>query len=96
MRILIRANIAELGADFTPTLKNGGWWDENATGSAPPAPAGLLNDIASRAALAQTQGSGEFQPSLLLTTPSWTGANAHLPWAQSLRPHHHRDLANLG
>ena len=80
---LIRANIAELGADFTETLKNGGWWDESATGSAPPPASGLLNDIASRAALAQTQGAGEFQ---LLPYSHHTildGRNAHLPWAQS-------------
>ena len=80
---LIRANIEELGADFTETLKNGGWWDENATVSASGPPSGLLNSVAGMAATAQFQGAGDFQLQPFAHHTILDGRNAHLPWAQS-------------
>ena len=80
---LIRANIAELGADFTETLKNGGWWDEGATARASNPPGGLLNDVAGMAAMPQMQGSGQFQLQPFAHHTVLDGRNAHLPWAQS-------------
>ncbi len=81
---LIRSNIEdELGADFTEALQNGGWWNENSAGSAPPPASGLLANVAALAAPAAANGTGEFQ---LLPYPHHTvldGRNAHLPWAQS-------------
>ena len=80
---MIRANVEALGADFNEALKNGGWWDEAATGNAP-APAGnLLNEIAGMAAPAQMQGSGDFQLMPFEHHTILDGRNAHLPWAQS-------------
>ena len=80
---LIRANIEELGADFTETLKNGGWWDESATASSPAPPGGLLNSVAGMAAMPQMQGSGEFQLQPFAHHTVLDGRKAHLPWAQS-------------
>ena len=79
---LIRSTVESLGADFTETLKNGGWWDESATGSAA-APPGVLNDVAAMAAMPNPIGAGDFQ---LLPYPHHTildGRHAHLPWSQS-------------
>ena len=81
---MIRANVEEtLGADFTDTLKNGGWWDERATGSAPSPSANLLSDIVSMAAPAQMHGSGDFQLLPFAHHTVLDGKNAHLPWAQN-------------
>ncbi len=81
---IIRANVEEtLGADFNETLKNGGWWDENATGSVPSPPANLLGDIVSMAAPADTHGSGDFQLAPFAHHTVLDGRNAHLPWAQN-------------
>ncbi len=80
---LIRANVAELGADFTETLKNGGWWDESATARASAPSSGMLNDIAGMAAMPQMQGSGDFQLQPFAHHTILDGRNAHLPWAQS-------------
>ena len=81
---MIRANVEDtLGADFTDTLKNGGWWDERATGSAPSPSANLLSDIVSMAAPAQMHGSGDFQLLPFAHHTVLDGKNAHLPWAQN-------------
>ena len=79
---LIRNTVESLGGDFTDTLKNGGWWDESATGNAA-APRGLLTDVAAMAAMPNPVGAGDFQ---LLPYPHHTildGRHAHLPWSQS-------------
>ena len=79
---LIRSSVEGLGADFTDTLKNGGWWDE-ADPQYVAAPAGLLNEVAAMAAQAVPVGTGDFQ---LLPYQHHTildGRQAHLPWAQS-------------
>ncbi len=79
---LIRSSVESVGADFTDTLKNGGWWDESGPAYMP-TPAGLLNDVAAMAAPANAVGTGEFQ---LLPYQHHTildGRHAHLPWAQS-------------
>ena len=80
---LIRANVEELGADFTETLKNGGWWDENATAGSSAPPSGLLNNVAGMAAEPQMQGSGDFQLQPFAHHTVLDGRNSHLPWAQS-------------
>ncbi len=79
----IRAAIDDMGGDFTEVLKNGGMWDTSATASSSAPAGGLLADIASRAAPADSIGAGNFQ---LMPYPHHTildGRNAHLPWAQS-------------
>ncbi len=80
---MIRANIDGLGADFAETLKNGCWWDESATGSAPAPSANLLNDIAGMAAMPQMHGTGNFQLLPFAHHTVLDGKNAHLPWAQN-------------
>lgn len=80
---LIRANVAELGMDFTEALKNGGWWSEPVASKAPEPAAGLLNDIIRRAALADSTGGGDFQLLPFAHHTVLDGRNAHLPWAQS-------------
>ena len=58
-------------------------WDTAATASSSTPEGGLLVDIASRAAPADSIGAGNFQ---LMPYPHHTildGRNAHLPWAQS-------------
>ena len=81
---MIRVNIEErLGADFTETLQNGGWWDENATGRAPAPPANLLDTVAGMAAQSQAHGSGDFQLAPFAHNTVLDGRNAHLPWAQN-------------
>ena len=79
---LIRSAVESLGADFTDTLKNGGWWDAD-TVSSVATPPGLLNNVADMAAPPNPVGAGDFQ---LLPYPHHTildGRHAHLPWAQS-------------
>ena len=80
---LIRANVEELGADFTETLKNGGWWDDGATAGASAPPRGLLDSVAGMAAMPQMQGSGDFQLQPFAHHTLLDGRNAHLPWAQN-------------
>ena len=80
---LIRANIAELGADFTEALQNGGWWDEGDTAQRSDPPSGLLNSVAGMASMPQAQGSGDFQLQPFAHHTLLDGRNAHLPWAQS-------------
>ena len=80
---LIRSNIDELGADFTETLKNGGWWDDGATAGSSDPPSGLLDSVASMASTPQMQGSGDFQLQPFAHHTLLDGRNAHLPWAQN-------------
>jgi anaerobic selenocysteine-containing dehydrogenase len=62
-------------------LRQGAWWDEEATGPAPSAPDGLLAQIAAKAAPPRFSGEGLY----LAPFPHNTlldGRNTHLPWAQ--------------
>ena len=69
-------------AYWNDLLKNGGWWDASSQPVSVKAPAGILNDIAAKAAQAKFSGDGfyliPFAHNTLLD-----GRNAHLPWAQS-------------
>ena len=80
---LIRSNIEELGADFTETLKNGGWWDEGTTARSSDPPSGLLDSVAGMASMPEIQGSGDFQLQPFAHHTLLDGRNAHLPWAQN-------------
>lgn len=81
---VIRSNVEDrLGADFTETLQNGGWWDTGATGSVPSASTDLLSRVAGMASQAQTHGSGDFQLLPFSHHTVLDGRNAHLPWAQN-------------
>lgn len=81
---MIRANIEEIiGADFTETLKNGGWWDENATGTAPSLSSDMLNAVVGMATPAAAHGSGDFHLLPFAHHTVLDGRNAHLPWAQN-------------
>lgn len=62
-------------------LRQGGWWDEGATGPTPSAPAGLLAQLVGRASAPTFSGEGLY----LAPFPHNTlldGKNTHLPWAQ--------------
>jgi hypothetical protein len=63
-------------------LRQGGWWDEEATEPAPSAPAGLLAQIAARAAPPELSGEGfylaPFSHNSLLD-----GKNSYIPFAQA-------------
>jgi menaquinone reductase, molybdopterin-binding-like subunit len=65
----------------TNMLRQGGWWDEGATGPVPSAPNGLLSQIAAKAAAPRFSGEGfylaPFSHNTLLD-----GRNTHIPWAQ--------------
>ena len=81
---MIRANVEDtLGADFNETLKNGGWWNDRATGDTHGPSANLLNDVVNMAVPAEMHGSGEFQLLPFAHNTVLDGRNAHLPWAQN-------------
>ena len=81
---IIRSNVEQtLGADFNETLKNGGWWDERATGRGAAPSLSLLSDILGMAAPAEMHGSGDFQLLPFAHNTVLDGRNAHLPWAQN-------------
>ena len=81
---IIRSNVEDtLSADFNEVLKNGGWWDENRTGSAPSASSGMLGDVVNMAAAAEPHGTGNFQLAPFAHNTVLDGRNAHLPWAQN-------------
>ena len=65
-------------------LQQGGWWDEDSTGPAPTAPAGVLNAIASQVREPSYSGSGEFYLQPFSHNSLLDGRNAHIPWMQGL------------
>ena len=65
-------------------LRQGGWWDENASGPAPSAPSGLLNDIAAQAREPGYSGSGEFYLLPFAHNTLMDGRLAHIPWMQGV------------
>lgn len=65
-------------------LQQGGWWDENATGPTPSAPAGLLSTIAAQGGQPSFSGSGDFYLQPFLHNSLLDGRNAHIPWMQGL------------
>ena len=80
----IRANVEDtLGADFTDTLQNGGWWDPTTTANGASPPAHLLTNVVNMAIPAQQHGSGNFQLLPFAHNTVLDGRNAHLPWAQN-------------
>ena len=80
---LIRSNVDQLGADFTETLKNGGWWDDRMVGAASTPSDGLLDEVVGMAAPPQMEGTGNFQLLPFAHHTVLDGRNAHLPWAQN-------------
>ncbi len=62
-------------------LRQGGWWDENATANAPTPPRGLYADIANRAAPPRYFGEGDYLLPFAHNT-LLDGRNTHLPWLQ--------------
>ncbi|MDE2843463.1 MAG: molybdopterin-dependent oxidoreductase [Chloroflexota bacterium] len=65
-------------------LRQGGWWDENATGPAPNAPSGLLSDIAAQAREPGYSGSGDFYLLPFAHNTLMDGRLAHIPWMQGV------------
>jgi len=65
-------------------LRQGGWWDENATGPAPSAPSGLLNNIAAQAREPGYSGSGDFYLLPFAHNTLMDGRLAHIPWMQGV------------
>ena len=81
---MIRSNVEDtLGADFTETLKNGGWWDAGAAAHGASPSDRLLNNVLSMAAPARMHGPGNFQLLPFAHNTVLDGRNAHLPWAQN-------------
>jgi anaerobic selenocysteine-containing dehydrogenase len=65
-------------------LQQGGWWDEDATGPTPSAPAGLLSNIASQGREPGYSGGGDFYLQPFAHNSLLDGRNAHIPWMQGL------------
>ena len=65
-------------------LQQGGWWDEDATGSTPAVRAGLLNDIAGQAKEPGYAGSGDFYLLPFAHNTLLDGRLAHIPWMQAV------------
>ncbi len=75
---------ASAGDLWNLMLQQGGWWDEDATGPTPSAPAGLLSNIASQGREPGYSGSGEFYLQPFSHNSLLDGRNAHIPWMQGL------------
>ena len=75
---------ASAGDLWNLMLQQGGWWDENATGPTPTAPAGLLSNIAGQAKEPGYAGNGNFYLLPFAHNSLLDGRNAHIPWMQGL------------
>ena len=65
-------------------LRQGGWWDEGATGPSPSAPGGLLNNIAAQGREPGYAGSGDFYLLPFAHNTLMDGRLAHIPWMQGV------------
>ena len=65
-------------------LRQGGWWDEDATGPTPSAPSGLLNNIAAQGREPGYAGSGDFYLLPFAHNTLLDGRLAHIPWMQAV------------
>ncbi len=65
-------------------LRQGGWWDEGATGPTPSAPSGLLNNIAAQGREPSYAGSGDFYLLPFAHNTLLDGRHAHIPWMQGI------------
>ncbi|MCY4364993.1 MAG: molybdopterin-dependent oxidoreductase [Chloroflexi bacterium] len=65
-------------------LRQGGWWDEDATGPAPTAPSGILNTIAAQGREPGYAGSGDFYLLPFAHNTLLDGRLAHIPWMQGV------------
>ncbi len=65
-------------------LRQGGWWDEAATGPVPNAPGSLLGDIAASAREPGYAGSGDFYLLPFAHNTLLDGRNGHIPWMQNV------------
>ena len=65
-------------------LRQGGWWDERATGPTPTAANGLLNDIAALGREPGYAGSGDFYLLPFAHNTLLDGRHAHIPWMQGI------------
>ncbi len=75
---------ASAGDLWNLMLQQGGWWDEDATGPTPSAPAGLLSNIASQGREPGYSGGGDFYLQPFAHNSLLDGRNAHIPWMQGL------------
>ena len=75
---------ASAGDLWNLMLQQGGWWDEDATGPAPSAPAGVLSSIAAQGREPSYSGSGDFYLLPFAHNSLLDGRYAHLPWMQGL------------
>ncbi len=65
-------------------LRQGGWWDEGATGPSVTAPNGLFNQIAGKGANADfSTSAGDYYLVPFSHNTLLDGRNAHVPWAQA-------------
>ena len=65
-------------------LRQGGWWDEEATGPTPSAPNGLLSSIAAQGREPGYAGSGDFYLLPFAHNTLLDGRLAHIPWMQAV------------
>ena len=75
---------ASAGDLWNLMLQQGGWWDEDATGPTPSAPAGLLSNIASQGREPGYSGGGDFYLQPFAHNSLLDGRYAHIPWMQGL------------
>lgn len=65
-------------------LRQGGWWDEGASGPTPAAPRDLLSDIAGQGREPGYWGNGDFYLLPFAHHTLLDGRHAHIPWMQGL------------
>ena len=75
---------ASAGELWNLMLQQGGWWDETATQSASPAPAGLLSNIAGQGSEPGYSGNGDFYLLPFAHNTLLDGSLAHIPWMQGV------------